>query len=923
MRLLVSADWQARLDNLTRLDQVSAKILELCKKYRLEAVVVAGDLKHNYNPIDTRVIDWWFRFIKRLRAQDVNPMLVLGNHDRIGLYEDDKNWLFILADAGADVYWRAGKWWSPSGGNIFILPFVGTQERLDYELNTLQGYGADPKKDILIFHQTLVGASFNNLGPGSTVDPTKGVPLAKLHPERYRYCLGGDIHLPQEVGKNTWYVGSPFPMDWGEVNQEKVFAVVTDKGLQWIPTGLSGWYDPDLKGFKTPGSWEGTKVRLKVPVNGCLDYSARLATARAEAQLKYPGATVTVLPEVVSNKAYDASDDINDLPEADQVRAYIEQVWPAELVHLKEAAVAHTLYRIRKTGLGIRSDKDIVFKRAWAKNVLCFENIDLSLEQPGLTIITGINRDWNNSSNGSGKTSLLNLLPLALFGRTTKDQTHEDWVREGSTGPNIVGLEWETATGDKVEVERSRNPTAVRLWINGVERSAGGRSTDVGKEIERLCGFSWDMFVSLVYISREEQSFLWGTQKQKQELLNRLQNLERFAVAQKATSSKLTEVRGVLAEWKSELQHLEGIVEEKQKEDNAEAELINLRKRLKETTKLLAGLELPDITTPQKAVSEAERIYQAIYAEQCKLQAEYRASAERLTELQRRPKVCPTCGQAIKQNTAELNKVRETLEAELASKGIIVKACCEKAGKASQRLQEYRKVFATKSASYNETLGRKKQLEASLVTIQFDITRWEEIAAKQTAALDQLKQRVFWWREVVDELQTDCSFLENIIAILSRKGLPAYLTRMQLPRLSKAAAYYSQQFTEGVLQVQFYLDEDDTIATRILNPTGGQHLNGQSSGEGGLEALITSFALRDVGRCGNVLALDEPGDGLDAINARAFANGIRKIGHDLGTVFIITHSEAVASELTEARTLVLEKQDGVSRLVLNAKEHSA
>ena len=157
-------------------------------------------------------------------------------------------------------------------------------------------------------------------------------------------------------------------------------------------------------------------------------------------------------------------------------------------------------------------------------------------------------------------------------------------------------------------------------------------------------------------------------------------------------------------------------------------------------------------------------------------------------------------------------------------------------------------------------------------------------------------------------------FLTYAEQILARDGLPAYLIRMICPQLNAAAEYFSELFAEGQIKVRFDID-DGEIRIHIINPTGGESLNDQSIGERRIAALITSFALRDAGVKCNVLILDEPGDGLDLVNARMFALGLGKMKDQFGSIFITSHNQHILEELAGERQIIIEKMNGISKFV--------
>ena len=91
MRILITADWQAEWSCLPQCRQALCQIKLLVKQYDIEAVVIAGDLKAAYDPVQIRVIQFWQGAIHQLRKLGVRVLVLLGNHDRIGMYSDAQN----------------------------------------------------------------------------------------------------------------------------------------------------------------------------------------------------------------------------------------------------------------------------------------------------------------------------------------------------------------------------------------------------------------------------------------------------------------------------------------------------------------------------------------------------------------------------------------------------------------------------------------------------------------------------------------------------------------------------------------------------------------------------------------------------------------------------------------------------------------
>src|ERR1035437_739491 len=168
MKVLFTADWQADFESLDLCRLASKEVLEICKDRHLNALVVAGDLKRAYNPIDTRIIQFWMDFIHQATKQGLKVVLVLGNHDRVGMYQEAQNWFPILERAGATVVHSGPMHISVKDGELFCLPFtssVETTRKWAAELKHMhRDYGSDR---VLVFHNDISGCSYNMLGQRS------------------------------------------------------------------------------------------------------------------------------------------------------------------------------------------------------------------------------------------------------------------------------------------------------------------------------------------------------------------------------------------------------------------------------------------------------------------------------------------------------------------------------------------------------------------------------------------------------------------------------------------------------------------------------------------------------------------------------------------------------------------------------------
>jgi DNA repair exonuclease SbcCD ATPase subunit len=192
---------------------------------------------------------------------------------------------------------------------------------------------------------------------------------------------------------------------------------------------------------------------------------------------------------------------------------------------------------------------------------------------------------------------------------------------------------------------------------------------------------------------------------------------------------------------------------------------------------------------------------------------------------------------------------------------------------------------------------------------------------KQERLLEKLRQRIVAEKRVIEEKKKKYDkfkrwyrVLEYAERVFARNGLPAFLNAQLCPELNQAAEYYADLFSQGEIQVRFAVDEEGRMDVQVVNVHGGELVEDQSEGEMKIASLITSFAVRTAAPKTNLLILDEPGDGLDPVSARAFSKGLREVVKKFGTILLTSHNPVILSELGDAKLVMVVKENKISRV---------
>lgn len=185
----------------------------------------------------------------------------------------------------------------------------------------------------------------------------------------------------------------------------------------------------------------------------------------------------------------------------------------------------------------------INFKRIVAKNFMCFgeDGIDLELAKYGnIVLVKGKNLDSLRkgeeeklSSNGSGKSSIPEIIVYGLFGKTIKSPkkiSHKDVLHNKTTKGLVIEIYW-----DNYKIERKRKPDSLKLWksetgdFDHAEELTLGGMPATQKLIEDIIGLNYQTFINIfVFTDDNSTSFLECDASEKRSIVENLLSLEKY-----------------------------------------------------------------------------------------------------------------------------------------------------------------------------------------------------------------------------------------------------------------------------------------------------------------------------------------------------------------------------------------------------------
>lgn len=217
--------------------------------------------------------------------------------------------------------------------------------------------------------------------------------------------------------------------------------------------------------------------------------------------------------------------------------------------------------------------KKLKFNKISAYNFLCFgpEGIEIKFEDYGqIVFIRGENRDVKEteddlssdevkiSSNGSGKSSLQEIISYGLYGKTVKKPSaiSKDAVINNLIGKDCkIELQW-----DKYKLVRTRKKNSLRFWENetltfdDASELTTGSMDETQKIIEDAIGLTYEAFVNICIFSDDQSvSFLEASTPVKREIVENLLSLcsyrEKQEKAKKLTSETSASIKMMCKEY--------------------------------------------------------------------------------------------------------------------------------------------------------------------------------------------------------------------------------------------------------------------------------------------------------------------------------------------------------------------------------------
>ena len=526
------------------------------------------------------------------------------------------------------------------------------------------------------------------------------------------------------------------------------------------------------------------------------------------------------------------------------------------------------------------------------ENFLSMENVSIDFEQfSELVLVDGKNKDTDPvSSNGAGKSSIIEALVFALFGKTIRKTTEKSLTNLHTNGKCKVTI----TVNDNVVIERTKKPSKLVVMVDGVNETRDNVLA-TQKYLERILNINPQVFLaSIVFGQGIKTDFLTATADEKRAIIQNFLNI-----------SDLFEMRSKIRSLKSHALNTKKVAatlndEAFSRSEKLKGKLKKLRSDKKEFANIFSSEKAKFIDKYSiSEIQERERLYHDLDVQLestshilGKTRAEIKASLTRIERYQG-----GACEHCSKVSLDIWNMIKEDEQAVIKKNDVLLDLK-KRIKELKEQLEEN---YVPITVADFELIEESKTNDVKISNLESQVREHSRIKKKHIDKVTQAQKRYdilkFW--EVA----------------FSEQGLVKYIIRNILTFFNDRANYYMNFLTAG----NFTIDFNEFLEETVYLKKKQVFYSSLSGGEKKKVSLSVMLALNDLlllsGKDrSNIIFFDEIADSLDEEGIKGLHELIKEVTNSK-TMFIITHNDYLVSLIEDwAEHLVVEKKKGITTI---------
>ena len=461
-------------------------LVDYVKANGIKTLVQLGDWYDNKKIPSTAVIKFSNDVIDMLFNAGIDELIHIdGNHD---LYDSKSSEVSSFDQIHAyrmgvvSVCDRIAE-----SDNMILVPYLSNDKIIAEFNNHINNIpAAKLKQMLLIGHFDIAGFKMRD---GMNCPEDKGLNREML--KAFHGVISGHYHIGQNLG-NVVYVGVPYELEWGDYGHDQRFAVYDEE-----TNGLSFVANPHAKLFRKLYFADG---KLTSDIGTNLNVEKDLAdkivklyvkdmdmATSAYTKLSKQLVTSCRSVDIIDKRTIDLSVNKNDGQRLNiaNVSDIIDEYFGKLALKTQDVEVftavraefdRHYAAESQALAKTLVKNFSLAFNYVRIKNLMSFGNVEarINLNLLDFVLIAG--------SNGAGKTSILEAIFFALYGKSFRGVNKADLINKVNGSDVFVGIEFRS-NNDLYVVERGIKPDTFTVHCNGVKIESTG-APDLQKKLD-------------------------------------------------------------------------------------------------------------------------------------------------------------------------------------------------------------------------------------------------------------------------------------------------------------------------------------------------------------------------------------------------------------------------------------------------------
>ena len=550
-------------------------------------------------------------------------------------------------------------------------------------------------------------------------------------------------------------------------------------------------------------------------------------------------------------------------------------------------------------------------------------------DDKNLTLVLGNNLDLggDGSRNGTGKTTIINALSYALYGEALTNIRRDNLINKTNSKGMIVSVDFELK-GVEYRIERGRRPNILRFFVNGTEnddQEQQGDSRETQKEIEKVIGFSHEMFKHIVALNTYTEPFLGMKNNDQREMIEQLLGIQELSQKAEVLKEKQKDTRDSIKEEEIRINAIKDSNARMEKnikeiESRSMAWESNKKSKLQEMADALEQLNELDIDSEVAKhnelvlIKDHEANLNILVSNISNTENSIKRSNTKLQTLEAnlakaKEGVCPACGQETahldthEEYTADLNtEITEerTYNDTLTTKEKDLKNGVELLGPVQDRPKTFYKTL-------EEALTHRNNVDNLIQSITEKNDEENPYIEQIESMKDSGIQEVTW--DTINELTALKDHQEFLYKLLTSKDsfIRRRIIDQNIAYLNHRLAHYL-----NAIGLPHDVKFNSDLSTEITEYGRDLDFDNLSRGERNRLILSLSWAFRDIyeslNHPMNFLCIDELIDsGLDATGVENALGILKKMSREQNkNIMLISHREELSGRVNDVLYVIKE-----------------